>query len=281
MTKTELIKLDGTLIKSDGSQVKSNYFKFLELLPDDYSDITYTPEEALKVRAHMSHLSTGSSAAIPLTCAGLAKCPFQERCPFVRIDKERRKLDKTSKLVTPIGRQCLVEINLLNEWTRLYIMEFEVDETSFFEMRTANELAEIELMLWRLNNNLAKPEYAELVQETVVGVDKEGNALTRKEVNAFVEAKDKFNNRKSRLIKHMVGDREGDYKRKAALRLKDEGDPSTTSAQLKGQITRLLREAEKGVLALKEAEGDVIEVDGEKTAQSTPGAVTPEDLIGE
>ena len=286
-TKTDLIKLDGTILKSDGTSIKSNYFKFLELLPDDYSDISYTPEEAVKIRAHMSNLSTGASAALPLICGGKAKCPFAERCPFCRIDIERRKADPSSKLVTPIGRQCLVEINLMNEWTRLYVVEYEIDETCWTEVQMVRELAEIELMLWRLNNNLAKPEYAELVQDSVVGVDREGNPLTKSEINSFIDAKERFNNRKSKLVKLMVGDRQEKYKREAALKLRDEGDPSSTAAQLKGQITRILREADKKVLALKEVEGSLIDVDPENATmeptgdERTPGVLSPEDLIGE
>ena len=60
---------------------------------------------------------------------------------------------------------------MLNEYTRLYLYEYDIDENSFTDIQMVRELAEIELMLWRLNNNLAKPENAELVQLVVVGVD--------------------------------------------------------------------------------------------------------------
>lgn len=569
--KTEMVKLDGTFIKSDGTSHKSNFFKFLELQPDDYSDISFTPEEANRIRMHLSHLSTGASAAIPLTCGGAAVCPFaskcqpegqtvytvnrgpvpiekldenidklwsfhqkqnkirkksgysfkkysreyqgkilnfqtstkeykctpshiclakwreeaftdktcvylmrkgdfwrvgtsfflksysnqdaigpyfraraeqadqlwilgvydtkteallaeeyfsvtwgiskslflatgnssgrkkwnglyawitQERldhhhnslkptlkkvqdllssiglsicapiwskdkrsrristrqflklhavnlvpfvgyfdfidldgnrvkvdcikeenysgkvyslevpsyktyitgglvthnCPFVRIDKERRAVDPKAKLVTPVGRACLVETQLLNEWTRLYIKEYEIDEQNFTEFMLVRELSEIELMLWRLNNNISKPENAELVQEVVVGVDKQGNPLTRQEVNAFIEAKERLQNRKSRLVKLMVGDRQEKYKREAALKMKSDDDPSTNAAKLRGQIDRLLTQAKTLDVKLKEAEGNVIDVDSgptDKAPVQQEKPLTPEDLINE
>jgi len=275
MSNTKLIKLNGTLIKSDGTEAKSNYFKFLELQPDDYSDIAFSPEEAQRIRTHLQHLSTGASAVIPLYCGGVARCPFIAACPLARIDEDRKLTNPDARSVLPVGRRCVVETNLINEWTRLYLMEYEVDEHSFTEIQLVRELAEIELMLWRLNNNLAKPENAGLVQDTVVGVDREGRALTRKEISSIFEAKERLINRKTKLIKLMVGDRQEKYKRDAALKTRDEGDPSTSAAQLRGRINSLLKEAERSTRALQEAEGNMIDVDA-KTSE-----IAPEDLFEE
>jgi len=278
-TTDKLMKLNGSIIKSDGSHVKSDFFKFLEINLDDYSDIEYTPEEAQKIRSHMSHLSTGATAVLPLKCAGPVRCPFAARCPFVKIDKERKKKDPNAKQMTPVTKDCLVEINLLNEWTRLYVMEFDVPEKSFLELMMCRELAEIEVMLWRLNNNLSKEGNANLVDNVVMGVDKEGNPLMRLEKSAFLAAKEQLTNRKSKIIKAMVGDRQEKYKKEAALKIREEKDPSVSSAKLRGEINRLLKQAESKVLALKESEGDVIDItmdqmDKEKT-------VTPESIIDE
>jgi hypothetical protein len=202
-SKTALIKLNGTLVKKDGTTEPSNYFSYLDLNPDDYSDISFTPEEARKITLHLQHLSTGATAAIPIYCGGAAHCPFARGCPFILMDQQRKReyellkeQDQKSdfpslidlqppKPVTPVGRRCLVEINLLNEWTRLYITEYDINPSNFTEFQMVRELAEIELLLWRLNNNISKPENAELVQETVVGVDRQGNVLTRKEISSI------------------------------------------------------------------------------------------------
>ena len=273
---TELIKLDGTMIKSDGSKTKSDFFKFLELYPDDYSDISYTPEQARSIRSHLQFLSTGASAAIPLICGGAAVCPFAERCPFVKEDKIAKKENPKAKPITPVGRQCLVEVTLLNEWTKLFINEYEVDPKNFSEFQMVRELAEIELMLWRLNNNLAKPQHAELIQETVVGVDRAGNPLTRLEINALLEAKERLQNRKSRIVKLMVGDRQEKYKELAATKMRSEDDPSSNAAKLRGQMDRILAQAKDLDRKIKEAEGNIVDAE---IVEAEEDVLTPEDLI--
>jgi len=268
---TALVKLNGTIVEHDGTERKSNFFKFLELNPDDYSDINYTPEEAVSIRSHLQHLSTGSAAVVPLICGGSAVCPFTFNCPFCRADTERKKKDPKAKSTIAVGRSCILEVELLNEWTRFYINEYEVDEESFTEFSMVRELAEIELMLYRLNNNLAKPENAELVQDTTVGIDKKGNVLTRKEINAFFEAKERLLARKSKLVKLMVGDRQEKYKREAALKVRVVEDPSSSAAQLRGKLNKLLDQAKGLDMKIKESEGNIID---------TEEILSPEDLIG-
>lgn len=271
--KTELIKLNGTIIKSDGTSYKSDYFKFLDLHPDDYSNVSYTPKEAHKIRTHLSHLSTGSSAAIPMMCGGMAKCPFADRCPFVQVDKERMDAEgPTCEKVTPVGRSCLIELNLMNEWTKYYINEYDIEDGSFTELQMVRELAEIELMLWRIKNNLAKAQNAELVQDVIVGVDKEGNPLTRQESSAFFEMVERLNNRKSKLVKLMVGDRQEKYKKQAALKTRSTVDASTSSAQLKGNLMKALKVLEE---ADQKSALDITEKEGNSDI------LTPDDLIGE
>ena len=277
---TEMIKFpNGTMIKSDGKEYKSDFFKFLELNPDDYSDMVYTAAEAKRIRAHLLHLSTGSAASAPMICGGEAKCPVASRCPFVRETKTRKLVDVTAKSLVPVGRMCPIEFNLLNEYTRFYLQEYDVQENAFTEIQMCRELAEIELLLHRMNAGLAKPENADLIQEDVAGVDKEGNVLTRKGPSALYEVKDRLLNRKPKLIKLMVGDRQEKYKREAALKVRDVDDPSTQTAQLRGRLTKLMDEAKKIDLQLKEASGDVLDAEFSEPADK-PKVLTPDDLIG-
>jgi len=271
-----LIKLDGTLVKKDGTTEKSNFFDFLKIQPDDYSDISWTPEEASRVKRQLQRLSTGASAALPLTCGGPVVCPFADRCPFVAEDKKRKQEDPLAKAITPVGKTCLVELNLLDEWTRLYIEEYDIEPDTFTEFQMVRELAEIELMLWRLNNNMAKPEHSQLVQETIVGFTKDQTPLTRWEISAFFEAKERLQNRKSRLVKLMVGDRQEKYKRDAALRTRSEDDPSISAAKLRSEIERVITQAKQYTLQQATSEADIIDV---KEVSSSSINVSPEDLI--
>lgn len=277
---TALVKLDGTTLMEDGSTGKTNLFKCLDVKPIDYPDIYLKPEEAVRVSNHIRTLKTGASAAIVVYCKG-ANCPFANGCPLISIDKGRREADPKAPLCTPVGRPCPIESQLLQEWTLLFLEEYEVDPKNATEFFMVRELAETELMLWRLNNNLAKPENAELVSECVVGVDGEGNALTRMETNAFLSTKETLQNRKARLIKLMVGDPEGKYKRQAALKISDEGDASTSTAQLKTKLNNALSQLNDVDRKIKEAEGKVIDVEYQSTNNPPQPPLTPDDLINE
>jgi hypothetical protein len=299
-----LVKLSGDLIRKDGEVDRHKYFQFLDLPLQDYPEVEYTEAEAKLIVSRLSHLSTGANAAIPLVCGGRHRCPFASRCVFVQIDNEREKAKDNEEKeraqqageellvslglqeqarkdkVTPVGKPCLVELNLLNQWTKIYMEEFDISPHSRVELGYAGELAEIELMLWRLNNNLSKPEHAELVQETVVGVDREGNPLTQIQPNAFLGIKQSLNNRKSRVIKLMVGDRQEKYKEQAATKQMGSTDPSSTAAQLKSRIERTLAQADKAVLELKKMTGeDVIDVEYIEEGEVDDSPITPEDLI--
>jgi hypothetical protein len=305
-----LVRLNGSMIKKDGTEEPSDYFQFLQIDLDDYSDIAFSPEEAERVKKHMLALSTGSTTALPMICGGAAKCPFSDRCPYLKVDKERRiqqqtleasigldeikdrleVIDEPLKPVTPLARQCLVEVELLNEWTSLYIREYSINPQNFTEFQMVRELAEIELLLWRLNNNLAKPENAELVQETTVGIDKQGNVLTRKEVSSIFDAKERLQNRKTKLIKLMVGDRQEKYKKEAALKQRQETDPSVSAARLRASIDRLINQAK--ALEVHSAKLDAVKIidieeePAEPLQDSFPiypstdeDTLTPEDII--
>ena len=259
----KLIKLDGTVESPDGTTEKTNLFAALEIMPGDYSHIEFTPEQANHFARRIRYLSTGSSAAIPLACGGEKVCPFSFQCPLVELEKQREEGDPH---VLPVGKACLVELNLLRQWTVLYLQEYEVEQDNFTEFTYIRDLAEIELMLWRLNQNLSKPEHAELVTDTVVGVDREGNPLTRKEESAFFNAKERLLARKSKIVKLMVGDRQEQYKKAAALKLRETGDISSNTAELQRAVALQLESLRKQQKELGKA--NPIEVE------------TPDDIIG-
>lgn len=264
----KLHKMSGLILKPDGKTSKERFFEYLGIPPDDYSDLEFTEEELFHIKRRLQHLSTGSTAAIPLICGGATKCPFADRCEFIKLDKIRKKKDPKTKRITPVGRSCLVELNLVNEWTRLYIEEYQIDEDSFTELGMVRELAEIELMLWRINNNIAKSQNAELIQESIVGIDKEGNALTQIQPNTFFELKERLQSRKSRVIKLMVGDRQEKYKEAAARKTKDSGDPSSVASSLRKEMERVVAQMAKQTM--------------EKQIQQLPSSgTTPDDIIDE
>lgn len=231
------------VLATGGTLAKSRYLQMLDS-PEDYSDLSFSPQETAFIRKKLSHLSTGSFAAIPLICQGNT-CPFGSNCPFYQISK------------MPEGRSCPVELNLLKEWTIRFIEEYEVDPGAQTDRFFVQELAETELLLYRINSNLAKAQYGELVAESVSNVDREGNVFYEEKIIPLMELKLKLTARKDRVIKLMVGDRQEKYKKKAALKQKDESDFSNSGAKLKRSLKQ-----------------EVIEVTVEE-------ASSPEDLISQ
>ena len=224
----ELISFGGLARTESGELTRSNYFQFLKHDLDDYTDIVFTPDEARKVSTHLLKLSTGSTAMTPMYCGGDI-CPFKERCVFWQMKK------------APVGKQCLIEVELMKQWVMDYMTEFDVDPNNFTEVAYVNELAELEILSMRINMNLAKAENAELVTEQTVGVDRDGDPIVQKQVSPFMDLKDRISSRRSKIIKLMVGDRQEKYKKEAALKVKLDSDPSSKMAAMRNQLHKLSR----------------------------------------
>jgi hypothetical protein len=222
------VSLSGTAITESGQVTKSDFFNFIRQDLDDYSDIEFTPEEARRISNHLRKLSTGSTAMVPMYCAG-QDCPFADRCPLVEMNK------------APVSRQCPIEIELLKDWIIKYFEEYDVDPNNFTEVGYINELAEIEIYLLRLNMNIARAANAELVIDQEVGTDVHGKPLIQKQISPFMEMKDKLLSRRSRIIKLMVGDRQEKYKKEAALKIKLESDSSSQQAQIRAKLDAINR----------------------------------------
>jgi len=260
--ETTSLTLSGIANNIRGELTRHKYFEFLDIDFDDYSDIEYTVEEGKRIAQHLRKMKTGHTAMVPMTCS--PKCPFRLRCVLFQMDK------------APFGRACPIETNLIKEWTMNYFNDYEVDPNNFTEVGIINELAEIEVYLWRLSQTLAKPENAELIEENVVGFSPDGQPLTTKQLSSALAAKESLYNRRSKLIKLMVGDRQEKYKREAALKVRDDNDPSSSMADLKSRIQKLSRDLDKQQIRLKEESGDIIDVIAEPVK---PKSISAEDII--
>jgi hypothetical protein len=235
--------LGGTAVTESGKLTKSNYFRFLQHNLDDYDHIQLSPEEAKKIHQHLLKLSTGATAMTPMYCAG-PKCPFADRCPLQLINK------------APIGKQCLIEVQLMKEWIMRYFEEFDVDPNNFTEVGYVNELADLMVLEMRINMNLAKAENSNLIVDQTIGVDRDGDPIIQKAISPFMEMKERLANRRSKIIKLMVGDRQEKYKKEAALKIKMDADPSMQMANLRGKLESLKRELDNVSKELpKEAAG--------------------------
>ena len=211
---------------------RERYYQYIKSNFDDYTSVSYTAEEKVNIERHLRKLSTGSAAMIPLFCAGPA-CPFASRCVYQQMNK------------APIGKACLVESQLLQHWIITYMEEYQVNPDSFTEVGYCNELSEIEVMLYRLNQLLSRPENADGTINQTVGISNDGTPIVQKVISPWMEQKEKLLTRRQRVIKLMVGDRQEKYKKEAALKVREVKDPSSKQADLRRQIELLQRNLTK------------------------------------
>lgn len=207
---------------------RERYYEYIRTYLDDYTSVSFTKEEKNRIESHMRKLSTGSAAMVPLWCSGPA-CPFAAKCIYQQMGK------------APVGKACLVEIQLLQHWIITYMEEYQVDPSSFTEVGYCNELAEIEIMLYRLNMLLSRPENADGTIDQTVGMTNNGTPMVQKVISPWVEQKDRLLTRRSKIIKLMVGDRQEKYKKEAALKIRESKDPSTKMSDVRRQIELLQR----------------------------------------
>lgn len=167
-----------------------------------------------------------------------------------------------------VTHNCLIEVELMKEFIMRTVDEYDIDPANFTEIGFANELAEIEILLMRLNMNIAKAENAELVIDQTVGIGQDGTPLIQKQLSPFMEQKEKLYARRAKVIKLMVGDRQEKYKQEAALKVKLDADPSSRMSAMRAKLENLTRQLD-----------EVGEKAGEISKQE--GFLSPQDLIDE
>lgn len=256
---TELAVIAQSSWFEEGEKNPESLLSVLNDITEDYEEVNLNQEEAIVLTRQLKRMSIGSAQFSPMECAG-ARCPFASRCPLVQMKGTEGSHVSHGK--APVGKQCLLEVTMLRDGTLNLVREYTVDMNNFTEFNLVSEIAEIEVLQWRLNMLLSRPENATLVIDQTVGTDQDGSPLTQQQVSPIFEQKQKLANRKTRLIKLMVGDRQEQYKKEAALKQKTEADASSTMAEVKKNLRALQSEIDS------------------KIEEAQTIIVTPEDLIG-
>ena len=218
----------------------SQYFPGLVLNPKDYAHIQRTKDEVEELSVFVRFIRHGASAKIPMKCGGKA-CPLKHTCPLWSAEEtaEREKISGVPKL--PIGKTCPIEFAILRQMAHSYAEEFQVAQDSEIDKRICLELAELEVLEYRMNCLLALPENASLIGEETVGFDKtSGEFLTKSVVSKFIDIKFNYiGRRKDRLLESMVATRGAKWRKTAALGESMGPDPARQFQQIKAKIDKL------------------------------------------
>lgn len=190
--RNAVVSLRDIKVSENGQITKTNYFKLLEMEDDDYRDIKLTEEEARKVALAVRSMSTGLTAAIPLTCTG-PSCPFKTTCPYEQVNQ------------APVGRPCPVEKQLIAYWTAQYVEEFDVNFHALTEVRMVAELAEFDIYEMRITKYLAE-NHPTLLQE-VTSFDAQGNQIINLEISRAFDLKEKLKRSRMKVLEALMATR--------------------------------------------------------------------------
>lgn len=240
--KGEMITLSGqALVK--GKMEQTDFFNFLKMDLEDYSDIVLTPEDAQAFKNSVVRMSYGTSAAIPLRCYG-STC-FNKICIFHKSKNY------------PLSKACLFEARMIAYLTQSYMEDLGVDPENRSEMVLVNELVTCDIIDFRANLGLsggADQEAGSLLKTSITETEKSTTETV--DIHPLLEAKTRMSNIREKILRSFAATRQEKYKKAAALKISEDNDASTYMADM-------LKKFEKAKTSLEEKVNNAIITDGD------------------
>lgn len=181
---------------------KNEKLKFLKefesLRPDLFFPETWSSEQKEQavdlIRPQKTRTSMFSS--IPMNCEA-AKCIFASTCPLYKEN------------LAPKGSPCPIEMSIVSQFTAEYMEQLDVHPDNLVEVSMIRDLVDQEVQYIRKTKLLAKEHF---VQENIIGVDKDGNPILKKELHLAVELEDRLHKRRRDLRNQLLATREAKAK---------------------------------------------------------------------
>ena len=178
---------------------KNNFMKqFESLRPDLFFPETWTEDEVEKavdlIRPQKTRTAMFSS--IPMNCEA-EKCIFASTCPLLKEN------------LAPKGNPCPIEMGMVAQFTMEYMEQLEVNPNNLVEVSMIRDLVDQEVQYLRKSKLLAKEHF---IQENIIGIDKDGNPIFKKELHLAVELEDKLHKRRRDLRNQLLATREAKAK---------------------------------------------------------------------
>jgi len=206
----------GTNITSTGlDKVKS----ILTFKLNQYADIEFTEDEVAKLAEQFQYIELGSSTGLIMICKKV-KCLYKNRCALYMSNH------------CPEGKECILENVILKEALVNYIDSFEIEINNYAEMVMVNQLAEYELLEHRCNAILST-DHTDMKMESVIGVDDEGQIITKEEVSHALAIKDSVFKKKMVILQEFTATRNQKWKKQAALKQAQDGPAKILSSMKK------------------------------------------------
>jgi hypothetical protein len=204
---------------------------------DNYSDIQLSTGAKDRLARILTSSRAGLVSSSPLVCRGVGECPFISRCPIYTADG--------SDAVYPIGKQCIVELNFVNDRFMAYAEELDQQgkvSSSMTYRSQVSALVDLDLREFRTNMILAGVggfSDGTMLHEQTIAVDEDGNEVKQLQEHPAWKNLVRIRKMRDELLDSMGLTVKRDAMIKAALHQKEADNFLTRSIELIERISNL------------------------------------------
>lgn len=160
-----------------------------------------SPEQKVFIDEYFKRKSVGVVASLPLICKW-DDCPFKGDCPLYSL-----KITPT-----PIGKQCPIEATLVANKVAHFQKEMGVGDQDYTDLTILKEMVMWEMMEVRTLLELGQDP--SMSKEAVIGIDSDGEPMTREMANPLIIILEKAGKMKHKLRESLIATREAKDKAK-------------------------------------------------------------------
>jgi hypothetical protein len=178
---------------------KNNFMKqFESLRPDLFFPDHWTDDQKEKAVDLIRPQKTRSAmfSSIPMNCEA-EKCIFALTCPLMKEN------------LAPKNKPCPIEMSMVAQFTAEYLEQLDVNPSNLVEVSMVRDLVDQEVQYLRKTKLLAKEHF---IQENIIGIDRDGQPILKKELHLAVELEDKLHKRRKDLRNQLLATREAKAK---------------------------------------------------------------------
>jgi hypothetical protein len=192
-----------------------------KLDPEMLQQRCLTEADAQRLAKQIGTMKHGVLAHTPMLCGG-RECPQADECTLYQLG------------IHPIGAPCPWEELIMENLMGSMVRELAVNPDNPIEMSMLSDLIQAEIMDMRATHQVAK---VGLTQEQPSAVDRDGNVIYREEEAVVIQIQEKLKNRKDKLRRRFLADREARAKYKS-------GDQASLANTLSDLVLKLQAKGE-------------------------------------
>ena len=200
-----------------------------QLFDKEYSAIQLDKEDALRVAKSIHSLRRGGASGVRLLCAG-DNCDFREACELWRTklgqpisvkDPQTGQVVTSQATAAPEGLPCPLEELVVTDTRTRYATEFQdliINGDSDVKVLEGyiNDLCQIEMLTWRCAMIMSL-DYANPLIQTAGAVTGDGRVIWTPALNPVLEALERLQQRKTRILNDLVKTPREKYKKEHAV----------------------------------------------------------------